>query len=139
MSSQNEQTFVMVKPDGVERGLVGEIISRLENKRLNLRKITMLEVSKELAQTHYQEHRDKPFFNDLINYITSGPVVAMVWEGDNVIEVVRKLIGDTDPKKAAPGTIRGDLALDITYNLVHGSDSEDTAKREINLFFRPTN
>lgn len=130
-----EQTFVMIKPDGVQRNLAGDIISRLERKGLKLKALKLMEVSQNLAKTHYQEHEDKPFYQSLVDYITSGPVIAMVWEGDNAIDVCRNLMGDTDPKKALPGTIRGDLALTIGANIVHGSDSPESAKREIDLFF----
>ena len=130
-----EQTFVMIKPDGIQRNLAGDIISRLEKKGLKLKALKLMQVSESLAKTHYQEHEDKPFYQSLVDYITSGPVIAMIWEGDSAIEVCRKLMGDTDPKKAMPGTIRGDLALTIGANIVHGSDSPESAKREIDLFF----
>lgn len=130
-----EQTFVMVKPDGLQRNLTGNIISRLENKGLKLKALKLMKVSKSLAETHYEEHKDKPFYQSLINYITSGPVVAMVWEGESAIDVCRKLMGETDPKKALPGTIRGDFGLTVGANIVHGSDSPESAKREIDLFF----
>ena len=129
------KTFFMIKPDGVQRNLVGEIISRVEAKGFSITKIKMMTISKELAEQHYGEHKDKPFFNDLVSFITSGPVVAMVWEGDGVILSARKLIGATKPLEAEPGTIRGDLAIDIGRNIIHGSDGEDTAKFEINLWF----
>ena len=130
-----EKTFVMIKPDGVQRNLAGNVISRLENKGLKLSAMKLMQVSESLAKTHYGEHEGKPFFQSLIDYITSGPVIAMVWEGDNAIDVARNLMGDTDPKKASPGTIRGDLALTIGANIVHGSDSPESAEREIGLFF----
>lgn len=130
-----EKTFVMIKPDGVQRNLAGNVISRLENKGLKLSAMKLMQVSDSLAKTHYGEHEGKPFFQSLIDYITSGPVIAMVWEGDNAIDVARTLMGDTDPKKASPGTIRGDLALTIGANIVHGSDSPESAEREIGLFF----
>ncbi len=132
---ETEQTFVMIKPDGVNRGLIGEIVSRLERKGLQLVDMKLMHINEELAKAHYQEHKDKPFFPELINYITSGPVIAMIWSGQGAIQTVRTLMGETDPQKALPGTIRGDFALDITHNLVHGSDSTDSAKREIDLFF----
>ncbi|ACX53136.1 Nucleoside-diphosphate kinase [Ammonifex degensii KC4] len=132
-----ERTFVMVKPDGVQRGLVGEIISRLEKRGYKLIGLKMLRLTPEMAEKHYAEHRGKPFFPGLISYITSGPVVAMVWEGKNVVAAVREMMGATDPQKALPGTIRGTYGIDIGRNVVHGSDSPATAEREINLFFSP--
>ena len=131
-----ERTFVMVKPDGVQRGLVGEIIARLERKGLKLVALKMVRVSEELARRHYAAHEGKPFFPGLIRFITSAPVVAMVWEGREAVAVVRNLLGPTDGAKAAPGTIRGDLANDIGFNLVHGSDSPESARQEIALWFR---
>jgi len=131
-----ERTFVMVKPDGVQRGLIGEIISRLERKGLKIVAMKMLRISKELAQEHYAEHRAKPFFSSLVGYITSAPVVAMVVEGKNAVKVVRKLVGATNPSEAEPGTIRGDFGLDLGRNVVHASDSVMSADREIRLFFR---
>ena len=131
-----QRTFVMVKPDGVQRGLVGEIIARLERKGLQLVGLKMLRVSEELAREHYAVHAGKPFFEGLIRFITSAPVVAMVWQGREAVQVVRNLLGSTDGAKAAPGTIRGDFANDIGYNLVHGSDSPESAEREIALWFR---
>lgn len=125
----------MVKPDGVRRGLVGQIVSRLENKGLTLTAMRMMVIDPELASEHYREHRDKGFYGELIQFITSGPVVAMVWEGREAPSVVRLLMGATDPAKAEPGTIRGDLALDLSQNVVHGSDSQESAEREIALYF----
>jgi nucleoside-diphosphate kinase len=130
-----ENTFIMVKPDGVARGLVGEVISRLEKKGLKLERIRGLTITQDLAQTHYEEHADKPFFPELVDFITSGPVVAMDWSGDGAIAVCRALMGATDPKQAAPGTIRGDFGLVVTENIVHGSDGPESAKRELELFF----
>ncbi len=130
-----EQTFVMVKPDGVARGLVGEVIGRLERKGLELRKLRMLTIDEELAGRHYAEHRDKPFFADLVEFITSGPVVAMEWSGESAVAVARTLMGPTNPVEAPPGTIRGDFGLVITNNIVHGSDSTASAERELGLFF----
>ena len=130
-----EQTLVLVKPDGVRRGLVGEVIQRLERKGLRIAALRMLTVDEELARRHYAEHVDRPFFGDLISFITSGPVVALAAEGTEAVSVVRTLMGVTDPKKAAPGTLRGDFALEITQNLVHGSDSPASATRELALFF----
>jgi len=131
----SERTFIMVKPDGVARGLVGEVISRFEDKGLRLEKIRGLTISEELARTHYAEHVDKPFFSELLEFITSGPVVAMEWSGDGAIAVGRVLMGATDPKYALPGTIRGDLGLAVTENVVHGSDGPESAARELELFF----
>jgi len=130
-----ERTFVMVKPDGVQRGLVGEVISRLERKGLKIVAMKMLWIARELAENHYTEHKEKPFFKALVDYITSGPVVAMVVEGRNAIKVVRTLVGATNPVEAAPGTIRGDFGLDVGRNVVHASDSPQSAEREISLFF----
>lgn len=134
-STVAQRTLVLVKPDGMHRALAGEIISRLERKGLRIAAIKLLQVTEELAGRHYEAHRDKPFFGSLVEFITSCPIIAMVVEGKNAIEVVRQTMGQTDPAKAAPGTIRGDLAMDIQNNLVHGSDSPDSAKREIDLFF----
>ncbi|MBX6764133.1 MAG: nucleoside-diphosphate kinase [Rubrobacteraceae bacterium] len=130
-----EQTLFLIKGDGVERRLVGEIIGRLERKGLVIREMKMMRVSRELAEKHYAEHREKPFFEELVEFITSLPVVAMRVEGEGAIGVVRNLMGATDPAKAAPGTIRGDLALSMPDNLVHGSDSPESARRELELFF----
>jgi nucleoside-diphosphate kinase len=130
-----ERTLVLVKPDGVRRGLVGEVIRRLERKGLRIALLRMLTVDDELAKQHYAEHVERPFFGDLIAFITSGPVVAMAIEGTEAVSVVRTLMGVTDPKKAAPGTLRGDLALEIGENIVHGSDSVSSAERELALFF----
>ena len=129
------ETFVMVKPDGVRRGLVGQIINRLETKGLTLKAMKLMRIDPQLASQHYREHQDKPFYDELVQFITSGPVVAMVWEGREATSVVRLVMGATDPTKAAPGTIRGDLALDLTQNVVHGSDSPESATREIMLYF----
>lgn len=134
---QLERTFVMVKPDGVQRGLVGTVIDRLERRGLRLVGLKLMRVDEELARRHYEAHRDRPFFPGLVAFITSSPVVAMVWEGRSAVAVVRSLMGATDPVAAAPGTLRGDLALDVGMNLVHGSDSPAAAEREIALFFRP--
>lgn len=130
-----EHTFIMVKPDGVTRGLVGEVIARLERKGLKLERIRGLEIDEGLARTHYAEHVEKPFFPDLLEFITSGPVVAMEWSGEDAIAVCRDLMGATDPKKAAPGTIRGDFGLAVTENIVHGSDGPESATRELEIFF----
>ena len=133
--SGRERTFIMVKPDGVQRGLVGEVIGRLERKGLQPAAVKLMQLTPEMAASHYAEHREKPFYADLVGFITSGPVVAMVWEGDGAVALARTLIGATDPQKAAPGTIRGDLAVFTGNNIVHGSDSPESARREINLFF----
>lgn len=130
-----EHTFIMVKPDGVARGLVGEVISRFERKGLTLERIRRLSISEEMARTHYEEHLEKPFFPDLLEFITSGPVVAMEWSGENAISVCRTLMGATNPQEATPGTIRGDYGLMVTENLVHGSDGPESAKRELEIFF----
>ncbi|AUW93667.1 nucleoside-diphosphate kinase [Sulfobacillus sp. hq2] len=130
-------TFVMVKPDGVRRGLVGEVIRRMEQKGLRLKAMKLLQVSPELAAQHYAEHQDKPFYPELIAFITSGPSVPMVWEGREAVTVARTIMGATDPVKALPGTLRGDYGLAITENIVHGSDSDASAEREIGLYFAP--
>lgn len=130
-----ERTFVMVKPDGVQRQLIGEIIRTFERRGLKIVALKMIRISRELASRHYAEHREKPFFQGLVDYITSGPVVAMVLEGRNCISLVREMMGSTDPAKAAPGTIRGMFGIDIGRNVIHGSDSPESAAREISLFF----
>jgi nucleoside-diphosphate kinase len=130
-----EHTFVMVKPDGVQRRLVGEVIGRLERKGLALEKMRLLTIDRAMAEQHYGEHEGKPFFADLVSFITSGPVVAMEWSGPNAIEVVRRLMGATNPLDASPGTLRSDFATEIGENLVHGSDSPESAARELGLFF----
>lgn len=125
----------MIKPDAYERGLVGEIISRFEDKGLNLEKIRQLTIDESLARRHYAEHVERPFFPELIEFITSGPVVAMEWSGESAISVCRMLMGATDPKEASPGTIRGDYGIVVTHNLVHGSDGPESAARELGIFF----
>ncbi len=130
-----EKSLVLVKPDAVPRGLTGAIISRLEGKGLKLVGLRMLHMDRALAQRHYAVHKSKPFFTRLVDYITSGPIVAMVFAGDNAVEVIRKIMGATDPAKAEKGTIRGDFGLDIERNSVHGSDSPQTAAEEVKLFF----
>lgn len=130
-----EQTFIMIKPDAVQRNLVGEIISRFEKKGLKLCALKMIHINRELAEEHYAEHKEKPFFGELVSFITSGPVVAMIWEGQGAVQVVRKMMGSTDPQEAPAGTIRGDFALFLGNNVVHGSDSLESASREIALFF----
>jgi len=130
-----ERTFIAIKPDGVQRGFMSEIIGRFERKGFKLVALKQLIPSKELAQKHYGVHKERPFFSDLVEFISSGPVVAMVWEGDGVISSARKMIGATKPLEAEPGTIRGDLAINIGRNIIHGSDGPDTASFEINLWF----
>ena len=130
-----ERTFIAIKPDGVQRGFISEIIGRFERKGFKLVALKQLIPSKELAQKHYGVHKDRPFFSDLVDFISSGPVVAMVWEGEGVISSARKMIGATKPLEAEPGTIRGDLAINIGRNIIHGSDGSDTASFEINLWF----
>jgi len=130
-----ERTFLAIKPDGVQRGLVGEIITRSEAKGFTLVGLKFMQVSRELAEQHYGVHREKPFFAGLVEFITSGPVVAMVWEGDGVIAAARKMIGATNPLNAEPGTIRGDLGVDIGRNIIHGSDAPETATEEVSLWF----
>jgi len=130
-----EQTFVMVKPDAVQRGLIGKIITRFEQRGIKLIALKLVSVSKELAEKHYGIHKGKPFFEPTVKYIISSPVVAMVLEGENVIEMVRSMMGKTNPAEAAPGTIRGDFGQFIGRNIVHGSDGPDTAEFEINLWF----
>jgi nucleoside-diphosphate kinase len=131
----SERTLVLVKPDGVRRGLVGEVISRIEAKGLRIVALELRALAAETAEQHYAEHREKPFFGSLVDFITGGPLVAMVVEGERAVEAFRALAGATDPVKATPGTIRGDFALDVQTNIVHGSDSTTSAQREIALFF----
>lgn len=130
-----ERTFCMVKPDGIQRGLIGEILSRFERRGIKICALKMIKIPKELAERHYAEHKGKSFYESLIEYITSGPVVCMVLEGDNAVSIVRAMMGKTNPQDAAAGTIRGDLAIQTGRNIVHGSDSPESAKREIELFF----
>ena len=130
-----EKTLVLVKPDGVQRGLVGEIISRFERRGLKLIGLKLMQVTDQLANTHYGEHKERPFFPGLVNFITSGPVISMAWEGDNAIAIVRQTMGSTNPVESDPGTIRGDLGVNIGRNIVHGSDSTESATRELGLFF----
>jgi len=130
-----EQTLILVKPDAMQRGLAGEVISRIERKGLRIVAMRLLQVDAELAGRHYEAHTDKPFFGSLLEFITSSPIIAMVVEGRHAVEVVRQTMGQTDSSQAAPGTIRGDLAIDLQNNLVHGSDSVESARREISLFF----
>ena len=129
------KTFFMVKPDGVKRNIVGQVIDRVEQEGFKISKMKMMTISSELAEEHYGEHKDKPFFTDLVEFITSGPVVAMQVEGENVVMQIRNLMGATNPSDATPGSIRGDLATELDKNVVHGSDSDESAERELNLFF----
>jgi len=135
--SERERTFVMVKPDGVQRGLIGEIVSRFEDRGLKLAAGKFMRIDQELAEEHYGEHEDKPFFDGLVDFITSGPVFAMVWEGADATRQVRSMVGETDPAESPAGTIRGDLGLDLGRNVIHASDHEDPGsnEREIDLFF----
>ncbi len=130
-----ERTFIAIKPDGVQRGLIGEIVRRFETKGFTLVGLKIMQVNRELAETHYSVHKEKPFFAGLVDFITSGPVVAMVWEGEGVIASARKLIGATNPLTSEPGTIRGDFGVSIGRNLIHGSDAPETAQQEIGLWF----
>ncbi|OKY77122.1 MAG: Nucleoside diphosphate kinase Ndk [Candidatus Methanohalarchaeum thermophilum] len=129
------KTFLAVKPDGVERGLVGEVIKRVEDRGLKIVGMKMIWLDEEMAEEHYEEHKDKEFFSELISYITSSPIVAMAIEGQNAVSVIRDMIGATNPSEASPGTIRGDYALDIEQNVVHAADSKETAERELNMYF----
>ncbi|MEM6590808.1 MAG: nucleoside-diphosphate kinase [Cyanobacteria bacterium P01_C01_bin.73] len=130
-----ERTFLMIKPDGVQRGLVANIIGRYEAKGFTLVGLKLMSVSRELAEKHYDVHKEKPFFSGLVEFITSGPVVAMVWEGEGVVAAARKIIGATNPLSAEPGTIRGDFGITIGRNIIHGSDAVETARAEIDLWF----
>jgi nucleoside-diphosphate kinase len=130
-----ERSLVLIKPDAIQRGLAGEIISRLEKKGLKIVAMKMMHMDKNLAQRHYAIHKGKAFFDDLVNFITSSPIIAIVFQGKNAVEIIRQIMGDTDPAKAGNGTIRGDFGIDIGHNLVHGSDSLENASKEIELFF----
>ena len=130
-----QRTLVLVKPDGVRRGLAGEVISRLERKGLTLVAMELRTLDRETAEQHYGEHRERPFFGELVDFITGGPLVALVVEGPNAVAGTRRLMGVTNPVESTPGSIRGDYALEIGQNLVHGSDSEESAAREIGIFF----
>ncbi|MFB6362733.1 nucleoside-diphosphate kinase [Paenibacillus elgii] len=132
-----EKTFLMIKPDGVQRGLIGRLVQRFEDKGFQLIGSKLMVITKEKAETHYAEHKEKPFFGELVQFITSGPVFAMVWQGDNVIALSRAMMGKTNPLDAALGTIRGDYAVHTGNNIIHGSDSSESAEREIANFFRP--
>lgn len=131
-----ERTFLAIKPDGVQRGLVGEVIQRFERKGYKLVGMKLMQVSRDTAENHYGEHKGKPFFEGLVGYITSAPIVAMAWEGNNVVAAARQIVGATNPQNAAPGTIRGDFAVDIGRNIIHGSDSVASAERELGIFFK---
>jgi nucleoside-diphosphate kinase len=130
-----ETTLVLVKPDGMDRGLAGEVLARFERRGFELRGVRLLKVTRQMAREHYAEHRGKPFFTGLVEFITSGPVLALAVSGESAISVVRTMMGETDPLDSAPGTIRGDLALELSQNIVHGSDSKASARRELALFF----
>jgi nucleoside-diphosphate kinase len=130
-----ERTLILVKPDAFARGLTGEIIARFENKGLRIAAMRHMQVTEDLAKQHYAEHDGKPFFGELVEFITSGPIVAMVLEGEQAIKAARQVIGATNPLEAAPGSIRGDFAIEVGQNMVHGSDSPESAEREANLFF----
>jgi nucleoside-diphosphate kinase len=130
-----EKTFLMVKPDGVQRNLIGEIVNRFERKGFKLVGAKLMVISEDLAKNHYAEHKERPFFGELVEFITSGPVFAMVWEGHDVIPTAREMMGKTNPLEAAPGTIRGDFGVTVGKNVIHGSDSPESAEREIALFF----
>jgi nucleoside-diphosphate kinase len=130
-----EQTLILVKPDAFERGLTGDVISRFERKGMRITALKLMHLERELAERHYAEHVEKPFFADLVGFITQGPLVAMVLEGEGAVEGARQVIGATNPLEAAPGSIRGDYATELTFNLVHGSDSPESAQREVGLFF----
>ncbi len=132
-----ERTLIIIKPDGVQRGLIGNVITRLEQRGLKFVGLKLMQITPELAERHYGVHKGKPFYVGLVKYITSGPVVVGVVEGPEAISVVRTTMGATNPVEAIPGTIRGDYALEIGYNIIHGSDGPETAVQEINLFFRP--
>ncbi len=131
-----EKTYLMVKPDGVQRGLIGEIVQRFEKRGFQLVAAKFTQIPRELAEEHYGEHKERPFFGELVDFITSGPVFAMVWQGDNVISIARQMMGKTNPKDADAGTIRGDYATSVGMNIIHGSDSPESAEREIGLFFK---
>ena len=133
--TEKTATYIMVKPDGVQRGLVGEIINRFERKGLKLVGLKSVVPSMELAESHYEVHKERPFYTGLIKFITSGPVVAMAWEGIDAINVARRLIGSTNAREASPGTIRGDLGMDMGFNMIHGSDSDENANSELALWF----
>ncbi|WP_226034685.1 nucleoside-diphosphate kinase [Aquibacillus saliphilus] len=130
-----EKTFLMIKPDGVQRGLIGEVVTRFEKKGYKLAGAKLMTITNDLASEHYGEHKGKPFYDNLVAFITSGPVFAMVWEGDNVIATARQMMGKTNPQEASTSTIRGDFGVTVGKNIIHGSDSPESAEREIGLFF----
>ena len=130
-----EKTFLMVKPDGVERQVVGDIVDRFERRGFVMKGAKLMVIPQELAEKHYAEHAERPFFGELVDFITSGPVFAMVWEGENIIKLARTMMGATKPEDSNPGTIRGDYATTVSHNIIHGSDSLASAEREIGLFF----
>ncbi|MBB5172891.1 nucleoside-diphosphate kinase [Texcoconibacillus texcoconensis] len=130
-----ERTFLMVKPDGVQRNLIGSIVQRFEDKGYQLVAAKLMTIEQSLAETHYEEHKERPFYNELVSFITSGPVFAMVWEGEGAIAGAREMMGATNPQEASPGTIRGDFGQQVSKNIIHGSDSPESAAREIGLFF----
>ncbi|KAF0853157.1 mitochondrial nucleoside-diphosphate kinase [Andalucia godoyi] len=136
-ADSKERTYIMLKPDAVNRRLIGEILSRFEKRGYNVVGLKVLTPSRELAEAHYAEHKERPFFKGLVDFLTSGPVVAIVIEGDNAVATARTMIGVTKPQASAPGTIRGDLSIDVGRNIIHGSDSVESARREIGLWFRP--
>ncbi|XP_030629431.1 NME/NM23 nucleoside diphosphate kinase 2a [Chanos chanos] len=137
MAGNEERTFIAIKPDGVQRGLVGEIIKRFEQKGFKLVGMKLIHASEELLKQHYSDLKDRPFFSGLVSYMHSGPVVAMVWEGLNVVKTGRVMLGETNPAESKPGTIRGDFCVQVGRNIIHGSDSVDSANTEINLWFQP--
>jgi len=132
-----ERTYIMIKPDGVKRGLVGEILARFEKKGIKVVGLKLMQISRETAENHYGEHKERPFFSPLVDYITSGPVAAMVLEGKNVVKIARDMMGATNPAEASPGSIRATYAMEIGRNVIHGSDSAASAEREIGIFFKP--
>nr|XP_033785729.1 nucleoside diphosphate kinase B-like [Geotrypetes seraphini] len=137
MAATKEQTFIAVKPDGVQRGLIGVIIQRFEQKGFRLVAMKLMHASKDHLEKHYSDLKDKPFFNDLVKYMSSGPVVPMVWEGLGVVKTGRVMLGETNPFDSKPGTIRGDFCIQVGRNIIHGSDSVESAKKEIKLWFKP--
>ncbi|XP_054623988.1 nucleoside diphosphate kinase B-like [Dunckerocampus dactyliophorus] len=136
MAEQQERTFIAIKPDGVQRGIIGEVISRFERKGFKLVGMKMLQASEDLLMQHYIDLKERPFFPTLINYMSSGPVVAMVWEGKGVVKTGRVMLGETNPADSKPGTIRGDFCIDVSKNIIHGSDSVESGKKEISLWFK---
>ena len=133
--AENSRTLILIKPDAFERGLTGEILARFERKGLRIAEMRLLHAHEEIAHRHYDEHTEKPFFGELVSFITGGPLVAAVLEGHDAVDAARQLIGATNPIEAAPGSIRGDYGLEVTFNLVHGSDSDESAEREIGIWF----